>query len=134
MIPGAAELPLDQINEKGLDHVEAIIKSMTPKERRLPDQLNPSRKRRISTGCGRTLEEVNRLLKAFEQMRGMVQGLKNQGLMGKATAWKMSRDKKKMLAEQAKMQGGSKKRAKANLRRPAAEDFAEFRNKFKVDL
>ncbi len=38
--------------EKGLDHVEAIIKSMTPKERRLPDQLNPSRKRRISAGCG----------------------------------------------------------------------------------
>jgi signal recognition particle subunit SRP54 len=134
MIPGAAELPLDQINEKGLDHVEAIIKSMTPKERRLPDQLNPSRKRRISSGCGRTIEEVNRLLKAFEQMRTMVQGLKNQGLMGKATAWKMSRDKKKMLAEQAKMQGGSKKRAKPNLRRPAAEDFAEFRNKFKVDL
>ncbi|KAA0209745.1 signal recognition particle protein [bacterium] len=133
MIPGAAELPLDQINEKGLDHVEAIINSMTPKERRLPDQLNPGRKRRVAAGAGRSIEEVNRLLKAFEQMRSMVQGLKNQGLMGRATAWKLSRDKKKMLSEQAKSAGG-KKRAKANLRRPAAEDFADFRNKFKVDL
>ncbi|HRJ78395.1 MAG TPA: hypothetical protein PLF37_07745, partial [Planctomycetota bacterium] len=116
-----------------LDHVEAIINSMTPKERRLPDQLNPSRKRRVAAGAGRSIEELNRLLKAFEQMRSMVQGLKNQGMMGKATAWKLSRDKKKMLAEQAKSAGG-KKRAKANLRRPAAEDFADFRNKFKVDL
>ncbi|MBK9975811.1 MAG: signal recognition particle protein [Planctomycetes bacterium] len=132
MIPGASELPLDQVNEKGLDHVEAIINSMTPKERRLPEQLNPNRKRRISKGAGRTIEEVNRLLKAFEQMREMVQGLKQQGLMGKAAAWKIDRDKKKSLVEQSKQLKGQKKRAKANVRRAAA-DMAAFRKQFDIN-
>lgn len=129
MIPGASELPLDQINEKGLDHVEAIINSMTPKERRLPDQLNPSRKRRISQGAGRSVEELNRLLKSFDQMKEMVQGLKSQGLMGKAAAWKIDRDKKKMLADQHKQLKSAKKRSKANVRR-AASDIAAFRKQF----
>jgi signal recognition particle subunit SRP54 len=129
MIPGASELPLDQVNEKGLDHVEAIINSMTPKERRLPDQLNPSRKRRISQGAGRSVEELNRLLKSFDQMKEMVQGLKNQGLMGKAAAWKIDRDKKKMLADQHKQLKSAKKRSKANVRR-AASDMAAFRKQF----
>ncbi len=131
MIPGAADLPLDQINERGLDHVEAIMLSMTPRERRMPDQINMSRKRRIAGGSGRNVEEVNRLLKSFDQMREMVQGLKSQGLMGKAAAWKLGRDKKKLLAEQAK--SGGKVRQKANLRR-AAMDLDEFRKQFKVDL
>ncbi|MCC6465914.1 MAG: signal recognition particle protein [Planctomycetes bacterium] len=132
MIPGASQLPLDQINEKGLDHVEAIIHSMTPKERRLPEQLNPSRKRRIAAGAGRSIEEVNRLLKAFEQMREMVQGLKNQGLMGRAAAWKLGRDKKKMISDQQKALNVAKKRAKANVRR-AASDMADFRKQFGID-
>ncbi|MCC6574865.1 MAG: signal recognition particle protein [Planctomycetes bacterium] len=131
MIPGAAELPIDQINERGLDHVEAIVLSMTPKERRLPDQINMSRKRRIADGAGRSVEEVNRLLKSFDQMREMVQGLKNQGLMGKMAAMKLGHDKKKMMAEHAK--SGVKVRQKANLRR-AAMDLDEFRKQFKVDL
>jgi signal recognition particle subunit SRP54 len=131
MIPGASELPLDQINEKGLDHVEAVINSMTPKERRLPEQLNPSRKRRISAGSGRTIEEVNRLLKAFDQMREMVQGLKQQGLMGRAAAWKIDRDKKKMLNDQSKQLKSQKKRAKANVRR-AATDLDNFRKQFDI--
>lgn len=131
MIPGASELPLDQVNEKGLDHVEAIINSMTPKERRLPEQLNPSRKRRIATGAGRSIEEVNRLLKAFDQMREMVQGLKQQGLMGRAAAWKIDRDKKKMLNEQSKQLKSQKKRAKANVRR-AATDLDTFRKQFDI--
>ncbi len=133
MIPGGSELPLDQINERGLDHVEAIIYSMTPKERRLPEQLNMSRKRRISLGSGRSLEEVNRLLKSFEQMREMVQGLKNQGLMGKAAAWKVGHDKKKMIKDQAKALKSAKKRAKANVRR-SASDMADFRKQFNLDL
>lgn len=133
MIPGGSELPLDQINERGLDHVEAIILSMTPKERRLPEQLNMSRKRRIASGSGRQVEEVNRLLKSFEQMREMVQGLKNQGLMGKAAAWKVNRDKKKMLKDQHKQLKAGKKRAKANVRR-AAGDMAAFRKEFGLDV
>jgi signal recognition particle subunit SRP54 len=133
MIPGAQDLPLDQINERGLDHVEAMILSMTPKERRLPEQLNASRKRRIAKGAGRTVEEINRLLKSFEQMREMVQGLKNQGMMGKAAAWKMGRDKKKMLKQQQKSMKSGKKRAKANVRR-AARDMASFRKEYGLDI
>jgi signal recognition particle subunit SRP54 len=133
MIPGASELPLDQVNEKGLDHVEAMILSMTPKERRLPDQLNMSRKRRIAAGAGRNVEEINRLLKSFEQMREMVQGLKNQGMMGKAAAWKLGRDKKKSIKQQQKAMKTGKKRAKANVRR-SARDMAAFRKEFGVDL
>lgn len=133
MIPGAADLPLDQINERGLDHVEAMILSMTPKERRLPEQLNASRKRRIAKGAGRAVEEINRLLKSFEQMREMVQGLKNQGMMGKAAAWKMGRDKKKAFKQQQKAMKSGKKRAKANVRR-AASDMASFRKEFGLDV
>jgi signal recognition particle subunit SRP54 len=129
MIPGASELPLDQINERGLDHVEAIILSMTPKERRLPDQLSMSRKRRIATGAGRSLEEINRLVKSFDQMREMVQGLKGQGLMGRAAAMKIGHDKRKAAKDQIKSIKSSKKRAKANVRR-AAGDMADFRKKF----
>ena len=132
MIPGANQLPLDQINERGLDHVEAIILSMTPKERRLPEQLNVSRKRRIADGSGRSQEEVNRLLKSFEQMREMVQGLKNQGMMGKAAAWKLGRDKKKAAKQQMAAIKTGKKRAKANVRR-ASQDMAAFRRDFKLD-
>lgn len=133
MIPGAQDLPLDQVNERGLDHVEAIILSMTPKERRLPDQMNMNRKRRVARGAGRSVEEINRLLKSFKTMREMVQGLKNQGMMGKAAAWKLGRDKKKNLKQQAKAAKAGKRRAKANVRR-ASTDMAEFRRKFNVDL
>lgn len=132
MIPGASELPLDQVNERGLDHVEAMILSMTPKERRLPEQLNMSRKRRISTGSGRGIEELNRLIKSFDQMREMVQGLKSQGMMGKAAAWKMGRDKKKAAKDQLKAVKSSRKRAKANVRR-AARDMSSFRKEFNID-
>ncbi|MCZ7605624.1 MAG: hypothetical protein M5U25_06010 [Planctomycetota bacterium] len=132
MIPGAQDLPLDQVNERGLDHVEALILSMTPKERRLPEQLNLSRKRRIAAGSGRSQDELNRLLKSFEQMREMVQGLKSQGLMGKAAAWKLGRDKKKAAKQQMKALKSSKKRAKANVRR-AAGDMAAFRRDFNLD-
>jgi hypothetical protein len=62
-------------------------------------------------------------------MKEMVQGLKNQGLMGKAAAWKIDRDKKKMLADQHKQLKSAKKRSKANVRR-AASDMAAFRKQF----
>ena len=62
----------DAADEKKLAHIEAIVYSMTPAERSKPDIINPSRKKRIAAGAGVKIEEVNRLLKQFEQMRKMM--------------------------------------------------------------
>jgi len=74
MIPGMNNVKLDdaQIDEKALVHVEAIIQSMTPKERQNPSILNGPRKKRIANGSGRNVQEVNRLLKQFEDMKKMM--------------------------------------------------------------
>ena len=82
MMPGinASQLSGAEINEKALAYVEAIIQSMTKKERRDPSILNGSRKRRIAAGSGRTIQEVNRLLKQFEEMRKMMKDLTGGGL------------------------------------------------------
>lgn len=74
MIPGArnAGLANVQIDPKDMAHVEAIILSMTPYERRHPEEIKHSRKQRISKGCGRSVEEINRLLKQFEEMKKMM--------------------------------------------------------------
>ncbi|MCI9585892.1 MAG: signal recognition particle protein [Bacilli bacterium] len=79
LIPGAKKMGLNNINidSKQMAHIEAIILSMTPKERKNPDILKASRKRRIAAGSGRSVEEVNRLLKQFEQMKTMMKQLKN---------------------------------------------------------
>ena len=71
LIPGAKKMGLNNvsIDPKQMAHIEAIILSMTPAERRNPDILKASRKRRIAAGSGRSVEEVNRLLKQFEQMK-----------------------------------------------------------------
>lgn len=61
-----------QVDDKQLIHMEAIINSMTPEERRRPEILNGSRKRRIARGSGRPVSEVNRLLKGFFEMRRMM--------------------------------------------------------------
>jgi signal recognition particle subunit SRP54 len=76
MIPGlgAKVKDLPTPSEKDLGRVEAIIRSMTLKERRDPDLLNGSRKRRIAMGSGTTVEDVNRLMKQFQQMRQMIKG------------------------------------------------------------
>ena len=63
------------INERQIDWTQAIILSMTPEERANPSLINPSRKRRIAAGSGRTVEEVNRLLKQLEQMQKMMRQL-----------------------------------------------------------
>ena len=60
------------INPKDMAHVEAIVLSMTPYERRHPEVLKASRKIRIAKGSGRSVEEVNRLLKQFEMMKDMM--------------------------------------------------------------
>lgn len=79
MIPGAKKMGLTdvKIDPKDMAHVEAIIKSMTPEERKNPAILKASRKQRIAKGSGRSVEEVNRLLKQFEQMQKMMKMMKN---------------------------------------------------------
>lgn len=74
MIPGAnkAKLTDVDVDEKAMVHIEAIIQSMTVQERRNPDILNGSRKKRIARGCGRSIQEVNKLLKQFEEMKKMM--------------------------------------------------------------
>ena len=62
----------DAVDEKKMARIEAIILSMTVKERQNPDVLNPSRKRRIANGAGVDISEVNRLVKQFEQSRKMM--------------------------------------------------------------
>nr|PZN72265.1 MAG: signal recognition particle protein [Bacillota bacterium] len=76
MLPGVgAQLKDIQIDEKSLKHVEAIILSMTPKERRNPDIINARRRERIAKGSGRPVAEVNRLIKQFEQTRKLMKQL-----------------------------------------------------------
>ncbi|MDF7668182.1 signal recognition particle protein [Lactobacillus sp. ESL0703] len=75
MIPGLANNPqLKDINidKKQILHVKAIVSSMTPEEREDPELLNPSRRRRIATGSGRPVVEVNRMIKQFKQARDMM--------------------------------------------------------------
>ena len=79
LLPQARKMGLNniQIDPKQMAHVEAIILSMTPYERRHPDILKASRKQRIAKGSGRSVEEVNRLLKQFEEMKKMMKMMKN---------------------------------------------------------
>ena len=73
MIPGVGKALKDiDIDDDAFKSVEAIINSMTPYERHNPDKINPSRKNRIAKGSGTTLQDVNRLLKQFEQTRKMM--------------------------------------------------------------
>lgn len=79
LLPGAKKMGLNNISidPKLMGRVEAIILSMTPEERRKPEILKASRKQRISKGSGTSVEEVNRLLKQFEQMKTMMKSLTN---------------------------------------------------------
>ncbi len=79
MIPGAKKMGLSnvKIDPKDMAHIEAIIQSMTPEERKDPSILKASRKVRIAKGSGRSVEEVNRLLKQFEEMKKMMKMMKN---------------------------------------------------------
>ena len=79
-IPGVGNKLDDvDINERALDWTEAIILSMTPAERAKPDLINPSRKRRIAAGSGRSVEEVNRLLKQLKDMQKMMRQFGGKG-------------------------------------------------------
>lgn len=81
MMPGIKPGALKdaKVDEKALAHIEAIILSMTPKERAKPDILGSSRKRRIAAGSGTTVEEINRLLKQYDQMKQMMKSMMRGG-------------------------------------------------------
>lgn len=74
LLPGAKKMGLDKVNvdPKDLAHIEAIVLSMTKKERRNPDIIKASRKERIAKGSGRSIQEVNRLLNQFENSKKMM--------------------------------------------------------------
>lgn len=85
MIPGlnANALKGAEIDEKKMSHVEAIIKSMTKQERIDPSIINGSRRKRIAAGSGTTVQEVNKLLKDFEEMKKMFKMVSEMGKHGK---------------------------------------------------
>ena len=84
MIPGLNQKALKGVNvdDQQLKRVEAIILSMTPKERQRPDILNGSRRARIARGSGRTVQEVNRLMDQFKQMQKMMKQMRGAGMFG----------------------------------------------------
>jgi signal recognition particle subunit SRP54 len=90
MQQAAAGTNMDQA-EKQVRRMEGIINSMTASERAKPDLIKASRKRRIATGAGVQVQEVNRMLAQFEQMQAMMKKLKGGGMM------KMMRGMKGML-------------------------------------
>ena len=80
MIPGVGKALKDvDIKDDAFKHIEAIIQSMTPEERTNPQILNASRKQRIASGSGRNIQEVNRLIKQFDDMRKMMRMVRSNG-------------------------------------------------------
>ena len=82
MIPGENKMMQqsgEEINNESFKPIEAIINSMTAKERALPSILNQSRKLRISKGSGTSVEEINQLLKQFNQMSKMMKMMQGMG-------------------------------------------------------
>lgn len=85
MLPGMNKIIKDiDIDDNAFKHVEAIILSMTPQERRNPEILNGSRKKRIASGSGRDISEVNRLIKQFEDMKKVMRMMQSGGPRGLA--------------------------------------------------
>lgn len=85
MIPGMANNPaMKNVNmdPKDMDHLKAIIYSMTEQERTDPDIMNPSRRRRIARGSGRPIQEVNRMIKQFNQMKTMMNKVSKGNMSG----------------------------------------------------
>jgi len=81
MLPGASKIKGLTVDEKAILRVEAIINSMTPEERLRPEIIDGSRRRRIARGSGIKIQDINKLLKDFEQVRRMLKNVK-KGRMG----------------------------------------------------
>ncbi|MBP3941118.1 MAG: signal recognition particle protein, partial [Christensenellaceae bacterium] len=82
MLPGGNKLAGAEIDEKALAHTEAIILSMTKAERQDPTILNASRRKRIAAGSGTSVQEVNRLLNQFTQMKKLLRQFTGKGMKG----------------------------------------------------
>ena len=85
-IPGMGKVSAaakEQVNDKEMGKLEAIINSMTAKERRKPEIIKGSRKKRIAAGSGTQIHDVNRLLKQFSQMQKMMKKMNSKGGMAK---------------------------------------------------
>jgi signal recognition particle subunit SRP54 len=84
MLPGVNAKMLSQakVDPKRMKHVEAIVLSMTPGERKDPSLLNGSRRARVARGSGRSISEVNRLLEQFREMQKMMKKMSQGGRMG----------------------------------------------------
>lgn len=82
MIPGVGKMMKDvEVGDDAFKSIEAIINSMTPKEKENPDLINPSRRNRIAKGSGTDLQEVNRLMKQFDDMRKVMKQMSNPAAM-----------------------------------------------------
>lgn len=91
MLPGMHRLPENaQVDEKALVRIEAIINSMTRGERRNPQILNGSRRKRIAMGSGTSVQEVNRMMKQFEQMQKMMKMFGKRGGAGRLKGFRMA--------------------------------------------
>ncbi|KRK98016.1 signal recognition particle protein [Secundilactobacillus odoratitofui DSM 19909 = JCM 15043] len=127
MIPGMANNPAmanASMDPKDMAHIKAVIYSMTEQERTDPDVLNPSRRRRIALGSGRPFQEVNRMIKQFNQMKKMMnqvskgnfsgmEGLMNNAGMGGALGGKMGQMAMKSMSRRIK----KNKKRRNNLKR-----------------
>ncbi len=82
LLPNAGSLGEADVDERGLVKVEAIIQSMTKKEKNHPDILNASRRKRIAAGSGTTVQDVNRVMKQFDDMRAMMKQFSGAGKKG----------------------------------------------------
>ena len=84
MLPGMHRLPQNAtIDDKALVRLEAIMQSMTREERQKPHIINGSRRKRIAVGSGTTVQDVNKLMKQFEQMQKMMKTLSKGGKMAR---------------------------------------------------
>ena len=82
LLPNAGSLGEADVDERGLVKVEAIIQSMTKKQKNHPDILNASRRKRIAAGSGTTVQDVNRVMKQFDDMRAMMKQFSGAGKKG----------------------------------------------------
>ena len=83
MLPGMSGKDID-VDENAMKKPEAIIRSMTPRERRNPSVLNASRRKRIAAGSGTTVQDVNQLIRQFEQAKDMMKRMTSQMKGGRA--------------------------------------------------
>jgi signal recognition particle subunit SRP54 len=86
MFPGGDKIKEEDLDDRQFYRLEAIILSMTKAERAKPSIINPARKRRIAAGSGTKVEDVNRLLKQFEQMQKVMKQFTGKGKKGKMLA------------------------------------------------